>query len=179
MENNKYPQYANILSLVKDLTNEKALKDYLAYMRWGNNPQCIYCNNDQHIYKYSLPGIYECNHCKKRFSVLQGTIFERSPVPLEIWFWNLFEFCIGVSPSTKSADRHSVEQRTAYMMNTRIRQTLWEEMNRKLTGRIYADETEIGCEPGADLRVYHRRRSLIKEGRPTENTRSIFGMIEA
>lgn len=179
MEENKYPQYSNILTLVKDLPNEKALKDYLAYMRWGNSPQCIYCKNDQRIYTYSLPGIFECNHCKKRFSVLQGTIFERSPIPLDIWFWNLFEFCIGVSPSTRCADRLSVEQKTAFLMNTRIRQTLWEEMNRRLTGQVFADETEIGAEPGADLRVYHRRRSLIKSGKPTENTRLIFGMIEA
>lgn len=179
MERSNYPQYENILKLVKDLPNEKALKDYLAYMRWGISPRCVHCNNDQRIYKYSLPGIFECNHCKKRFSVLQGTIFERSPIPLEIWFWNIFEFCIGVSPSTRCADRFSVEQKTAYSMNTRIRHTLWEEMNRKLTGRIYADETEIGSEPGADLRVYHRRRSLIKAEKPTDNTRPIFGMIEA
>ncbi len=179
MEERKYPLYYNILTLVKDLPNENALKDYLAYMRWGRKPKCIHCNNDQRIYKYSLPGIYECNSCKKRFSVLQGTIFERSPIPLEIWFWNMFEFCIGVSPSTRCADRHTVEQRTAYLMSMRIRHTLWEEMNRRLTGEIYADETEIGSEPGADLRVYHRRRSLIKKGKPTENTRSIFGMIEA
>lgn len=179
MENYVYPQYSNILALVKDLQNEKALKDYLAYIRWENEIHCVHCNHSQRIYKRQLPGVYDCGHCKKQFSVLQGTIFERSPIPLEIWFWNLFEFCIGVSPSTRNADRYSVEQKTAYLMNVRIKQTLWEEMNTRLTGKIYADEMEIGCEPGADLRVFHPRRSLIKKGKPTENTRPIFGMIEA
>lgn len=179
MEKNTYPKYSNILELTKDLPSEKALKDYLASIRWEGKTQCLYCYNNDKIYKYSLPGIYECNSCKKRFSVLQGTIFERTHITLDIWLWTLFEFCIGVSPSTKSAYRHTIEQKTAYLMGMRIRHSLWEEMNRKLSGNIYADEVEIGSEPGADLRVYYKRKDLLDNGKPTENTRPIFGMIEA
>ena len=178
MEKNKYALYSNILALVKDLRTEKDLKDYLAFIRWGEKPQCVHCNSDQKIYKYSLPGIYECGICNKRFSVLQGTIFERSPIPIDIWLWNIFEFCSGITPSTTCADRYTIEQKTAYLMNMRIRHTLWEELNTILSGTIYCDETELGADPQKDLRVFHDKRTRKKKGLPSNHYMNVFGMLE-
>lgn len=179
MEKNKYPQYANILALTKDLTNEKALKDYLAYKRWGNTPHCIHCEQPNYVRIYSKPGFYECSSCKIQFSVLQGTIFERSSIPLDIWLWVLFEFCIGMNSSTVSAKRYTIQQKTAWKMNMRIRESLWVEMNTKLSGTIHCDEMEVGPDPQRDLRVFHNKRTRKKLGLPPNHFMEFFGMLEA
>lgn len=179
MERNKYPQYENILKLVKDLPNEKALKDYLAYMRWGGNPHCIHCQKPDFVRVYSKPGFYECSSCKIQFSVQQGTIFERSPIPLDIWFWALFEFCSDLNSSPVSAARHTIQQKTAWKMNMRIRETLWEELKTTLSGTIYCDETELGADPQRDLRVYHDKKSREKRKLPPNHYMEVFGMLEA
>ena len=35
--------------------------------------------------KSARPGLYKCKDCRKQFTVKQGTVFERSRVPLNMW----------------------------------------------------------------------------------------------
>lgn len=180
MENRKYPLFEHTLDLLTQLPNERALKDYLAYMRWGDHPQCINCKRIDGIRIYSQPGIYECPHCDQgQFSVLQGTIMERTSIPLHMWLWAMFEFCIDMNPSTNIAKRHNIQQKTAHAICMRFRLAQWEELNRKLQGKVYADEMEIGSDPNVDIRVHDKREAQKKRGLPYDNTRPIFGMIEA
>lgn len=59
----------------------------------------------------------------------------------------------------------------------RIRHSLWDELSTKLSGNVYADETELGADPQADLRTYHHRRNLKKQGKRYENTVPVFGLL--
>ncbi|MEX2484773.1 MAG: IS1595 family transposase [Brumimicrobium sp.] len=178
MENNKYSNFQNYGQLLKELHSVKLIKEYLAYMRWGDKPYCIHCKKKEFIRVYSKPGFYECSDCRIQFSVLQGTIFERSPIPLDVWLWAIFEFCTGLNSSPVSATRHTVQQKTAWKMNMRIRETLWEEFNTKLSGTIYCDETEIGADPQKDLRVFHDKRTREKFGLSPDHFMNVFGMLE-
>lgn len=175
----EYNDFKTSYDLFSALPSEKQMKEYLALVRWGNEPECIHCGNKRKIRKYTSPGIYECPICNVQFSVLQGTIFERSPISLHIWFWRLFEFCLEECPTTKSAERHNIQQRTAWLMDMRIRQTLWEEMDRKLSGKIHCDEKALGADPQKDLRVYYEKKFREKKQLPADHYMSIFGMLEA
>lgn len=178
MERNDYPKFQNFGQLLRELHNDKLQKEFLSKMRWGNTPKCIHCSQAEYVRIYSKPGFYECSSCKIQFSVLQGTIFERSPIPLDIWFWAIFEFCTGLTSSPVAASRHTLQQKTAWKVNMRIREALWEELNTKLTGTIYCDETELGPNPQMDLRVFHDKRIKEKLGLKPDHFMNVFGMLE-
>ncbi|MBN4071433.1 transposase, partial [Crocinitomix catalasitica] len=116
----KFPRYNDILELVVDLNTEKLLMEYLAWMRWGDKPKCIKCGGDK-IYDYSRPEIYKCGPCNYQFSVRNGTIFHESKIPIQYWFWALFEFCLEAHSSNIQSQRIITEQKTAWLMDMKLR----------------------------------------------------------
>lgn len=72
---------------------EKFLEQY----RWQGVPVCPHCKHkSEHHYKLKnkgeFDGLYKCRHCKKRFTVTVGTMFEGSKIPLEKWFYAIYIF---------------------------------------------------------------------------------------
>ena len=73
-------------------------------MRWPNGPECPHCGSVNRAYfikpqngerltkagKVSYRRLWKCAGCKKQFSVLVGTIFHRSHVPLSKWLMALY-----------------------------------------------------------------------------------------
>ena len=70
---------------------EKAIK-LIESVRWPNGPICPRCghgkawglSNDSKS-KKSKRKTYKCHSCRKKFSVMVGTIFEDSHIPLNKW----------------------------------------------------------------------------------------------
>ena len=54
---------------------------------WPNGPVCPHCGTENESTKLTgkahRPGVYQCNACRKQFSVTVGTLFERSKIPLK------------------------------------------------------------------------------------------------
>lgn len=81
---------------MKSLPDSKACKDFLEEHRWNGTPVCSHCGCvDEKHYRLTFGGIfnglYKCRHCRKRFTVTTGTMFEGSNVSLDKWFYaNLF-----------------------------------------------------------------------------------------
>ena len=130
-------------------------------MRWANGPECPHCGRVDHAYrltgarrtstgKVSNPRLWKCAECRKQFSVLVGTIFERSQVPLSKWLMALY-----VMASSKNGvaafELHrtlGVTNKTAWFMLHRIREAMARgELAESMTGTIVADETWIGGKP--------------------------------
>lgn len=176
--NREYPKYNSYNELLKDLNNDALIKQYLANLRWTDSPKCIHCQKPDFIRTYSKPGFYECSSCNAQFSVLQGTIFERSHIPLDTWLWALFEFSLKTLTSKIAAERFNIEQRTAWKMIMKIRQCLWQELENKLCGKIYCDEKELGANPQKDLRVFYNKNKRQDKGLTPNHFMKVFGMIE-
>lgn len=77
----------------KQYQTEDACKAFLAAARWPKEVACPRCHGTQKIYHLkSRPFHWVCKHdnCGKRngyrFSVLTGSIFQDTKVPLKIWF---------------------------------------------------------------------------------------------
>jgi hypothetical protein len=94
--------------------------------------------------------IWECKqkHPKRQFSVKVGTIFEDSPIKLEIWFaamWMLANCKNGVS-SYEIQRELGVTQKTGCFMLQRIRLAMQAGsiVRSKLTGTVEVDESYIG-----------------------------------
>jgi transposase-like protein len=68
---------------------ETACRDYLRSRRWPNGVTCPRCQNEKVYELPSKPWHWQCQRCGPRgyrFSVLVGTIFENTNVPLTKWF---------------------------------------------------------------------------------------------
>jgi len=69
-------------------------------------------------------GYYRCNACKKDFTVRTGTIFERSHVPLNKWYYAMYMLMTarkGIS-SLQLSKEIGVTQKTAWFMLGRLRE---------------------------------------------------------
>lgn len=89
--------------IAKKFSDEAAAWEYLEEMRWPNGPACPRCDCERAYFfkprdgarktstgKVSYRRLWKCAECRKPFSVLVGTIFERSQVPLSKWLMALF-----------------------------------------------------------------------------------------
>jgi hypothetical protein len=120
---------------------------------WPDGPVCGYCgcvNNATHI--ATRPGFFQCNarECRKQFTVMVGTLFERSHISLNKWLMAAFLMCA----SKKGISTHQlhrmigVSYKSTWFMTHRLRKAMREgKFPGPLGGEgkiVEADETWIG-----------------------------------
>ncbi len=157
-------------ALVKQMTlaefraqfpHEDACRDYLTERRWQDGVRCPRCDNDKVYALPSKPHHWQCQQCAKsgyRFSVLVGTIFENTNVPLTTWFEVIYYMMTskkGVSALQIYRQMGFGSYRTAWSMCHRIRAGLADESFHQLTGFVEMDEAYIG---GKDKWKHHDKK---------------------
>ena len=92
----------NVAILARKFSDESAAYQLLEDMRWPDGPVCPHCESVDRAYflkprngvrrthtgKVSHRRIWKCAECRKQFSVLVGTVFEKSQVPLSKCLWH-------------------------------------------------------------------------------------------
>jgi transposase-like protein len=79
--------------------DEAAAFAYVESKLWPYGPVCPHCGNadSQRIRKMegktTRLGLYNCNECRKPFTVKIGTIFESSHLPLRLWLQVIHLMC--------------------------------------------------------------------------------------
>jgi transposase-like protein len=128
---------------------EDVCKSYLQASRWPQGVTCPRCKHEK-VYELSREYHWQCENCAAdgyRFSVLVGTIFENSPIPLQQWFKVIYLMLSskkGISALQIYRMMGFGSYRTAWSMCHRIRVALGEEHFRKLIGFVEIDETFVG-----------------------------------
>lgn len=128
-----------------------AAAEYLESIRWPNGAFCPHCGEAKRVNrlksKATTRRLWKCYGCRKQFTVMVGTIFESSHVPLNKWLAAFYLLC----SSKKGMSAHQlhrmlgVQYKTAWFMFHRIREAMKEpEFTSKMTGVVEADETYIG-----------------------------------
>lgn len=143
---------ADYLDLSK-FTEDQA-RDYLESIRWANGRTCPHCNSEK-SYKLNpkknsnkpvRKGVYKCSKCRKQFTVMVGTIFSDSHIPLNKWLISIYLMASskkGIS-SNQLHRMLGVTYKSAWFMTHRIRYAMQQTYRNKLNGIIEADETFIG-----------------------------------
>lgn len=135
--------------------SEEDCRKYLIDMRWGGTPKCIQCEHKK-LYYLSTRRTYKCANCKKQFSITQGTIIERSKLPLKKWLVAFFLFTTetrGIT-SVQLAKHINVEQKTAWLILQKLRKSAGLVNDRvKLSGTVEVDEYYGGAKKNRDLRL--------------------------
>jgi transposase-like protein len=103
--------------------------------------------------------LWKCATCRKKFSVLTGTVFHGSKIPLRTWLFVMFEFASSKNGiSAREIERkYGLTPKTAWFMLHRIREATKRDLSAGLmSGTLVADETWIGGKPGNQ----HARKRL-------------------
>ncbi len=117
--------------MIDTLHTETECREYLESLLWGNAPVCPHCGAvDKEHWKLTsfgqFKGQYKCRHCRCKFNVRIGTMFEGTHIPLKKWFYAIYLFIShkkGISSAQLARDIH-VTQKTAWFMLGRIRENL-------------------------------------------------------
>lgn len=129
-------------------TQEKCVA-YLRELRWPNGFVCPNCEHDDG-YELAARPLIQCAVCHRQTSVTAGTIFEKTHMPLPIWFRMIYDVAQdkGGASSSKLAKRFGIPQKTAWHMLSKIRTAMGRRNDAtiQLSGSIELDEGFFGKE---------------------------------
>lgn len=113
-------------------TNDECLT-YLEKMRWKGIPICPYCHSTRST-SLSKERRYHCHGCNTSYSVTTRTVFHRTHLPLQKWFFaiNLILGERQIISSRKLSKALKVNRNTAWLIVTRIDKALTEAKQRDL-----------------------------------------------
>ena len=170
----------SLLTIFSRFPDDAACIEHLEAIRFGDEPHCPHCGSGTVARKADghRLGRWNCHGCKSSFNVLSGTIFGKTKIPLQKWF-----FAIGlVCNAKKSLSSHQLardldlNQKTAWYMQQRIRAQMATEQRPLLQGILEADETYIGGKPRKANRS--EDRTPAPRGRGAENKTKVLGVVE-
>ena len=74
-----------LLDYYQRFPDEESCIEYLRKLRIDSGLICKKCSDSKFYWKKDRQ-MFECKKCKSRISVRNGTIFENSNLPLQLWF---------------------------------------------------------------------------------------------
>ena len=148
MSRNKvqFQKSISIHSFINQFGTEEQCRKHLFSLRWPNGFHCPYCGHDQHCHLKSRP-LYQCNQCHHQSSILAGTLFAGTKLPLTIWF--LAIYLIVQEKNGISALELSRELGISYNATWRLKQKIMQAMKERddelpLSGFIQLDDAYWG-----------------------------------
>jgi len=123
-------------------------ENHLYKQKWNNGFVCPKCGStaSTHFNK-GRHTVFECSSCHKQTSLLVGTLFERTHLPLTIWYLAIY-FISEAKTGISSLDLHrklGVNHKTAWLMHQKIMHAMkMEEHNTHISGRIEMDDAYLG-----------------------------------
>ena len=145
MSNNGKKQDMNIMKLMEKYRSEDSCRQVLSELRWPDGVQCPRCESKDIRNSYTRDQ-YDCGSCGYQFSVLSGTIFHDTHLPLPKWFvavYLMVEAKKGISANQMKRTLN-VSYKTAWYLCHRIRKAMTENNPELLKGIVEVDETFIG-----------------------------------
>ena len=132
-------------------TDPVAAAEYLESIRWPDGPVCPHCADTERSKRINVKGskrrLWKCYACRKQFTVMVGTIFESSHVPLNKWLAAFYLLC----SSKKGMSAHQLHRmlgvtyKTAWFIFHRVREAMKDPaFTSRLTGTVEVDETYFG-----------------------------------
>jgi transposase-like protein len=165
--------YSEFLARFPD---NSACLDYLRDKFFPEGTECPKCGKPSKFHRIKGRSAYSCQHCGHHVYPTAGTIFHKTTVSLQLWFYAIFLMAstrCGIS--AKQLEREiGVSNKTALRMFRQIRTLLSDDAEPPLgggTAPIEVDETYIGP----------RRKRGVPRGRPKPDSTvktAVFAAVE-
>jgi transposase-like protein len=124
----------------------------LTRWRWPDGFVCPHCASTDHAV-VGKRRLYLCHGCRRQTSLIAGTIFSKTQLPLRRWFQALWLITQSKnSISTLSLSRQiGVKWDSAWLMRQKLAEVMiGREAGRRLEGRIEVDDAVMGGEQPID-----------------------------
>ena len=134
----------NLPELISKLASDEACRKHLEAIRWPEGVTCPNCGGKS-VSRAAKRRVYDCNKCRRQWSVTSGTIFHDTHLPLQTWFLaihRISESKKGVSANQLSREL-AVSYKTAWYLCHRIRAAMSQPTRPGLRGIIEIDETFV------------------------------------
>jgi transposase len=162
--------YSRFLELFPD--NDACL-EHLKERFFADGTECPKCGKATKFHRIKTRSAYSCQFCGHHVYPTAGTIFHKSTVSLQLWFFGVYLMSstrCGIS--AKQLEREiGVTYKTAHRMFKQIRSLLADDDDGQLEGDVEVDESAYGGKPRAE--ETHRQVLAKKSRRPT-----IVAMVE-
>ena len=132
--------------LFKRFPDEKACRDYLQEIRWPDGIHCPRCKSSRLWVRRHRP-VLECGQCDHQVSILVGTIFQDTKLPLRTWFeavWWLTNQKSGISALGLKRAMDLNRLATGWSMLHKLRIAMVRPNQDLLSGKIEVDEVFLG-----------------------------------
>jgi transposase-like protein len=136
----------NLIQLIQEFSDENQCRESLLHLRWPDGVVCPRCKGKS-ISRIVKRNQFDCDSCRYQFSIISGTIFHDSHLPLTKWFIAVYL----MTESKKGMSANQIKRilgfkgyQTAWYLCHRIRKAMAELPLEKLSGIVEVDETYIG-----------------------------------
>src|SRR5438552_2511722 len=136
----------NLADLVERFGSNDRCRAYLEAIRWPEGVECPDCGS-RSVSRITTRKQFDCNACRRRFSVLAGTVFQDSKLPLWKWFaavYLMVESKKGISALQVKRMLKIGSYETGWYLCHRIRSAMEGAGDGMLSGIVEVDETYIG-----------------------------------
>jgi transposase-like protein len=182
-------QEFSVPALIAKVPTEADAYALLETLRWEDGIVCPHCGSlAEHYFLKPANGVdrktrtgsrserrvWKCRDCRKQFSVLTGTIFHGSKIPVRTWLMVIFELCASKNglAAREIERKYDMAPKTAWFLLHRIREAMKREpLAGLLKGTVIADETWIG---GTPKNMHRHKRPTGSKSRKTV----VFSLVE-
>lgn len=156
----------DLCKLVEQYGDDTNCRKALENLRWPDGVRCPSCKSEK-ISRIVARNQFDCDSCRYQFSVLSGTIFHDTHLPLHKWFLAAYLLCESKKGMSALQMQRMLKTtyRTSWYLCHRIRAAMVETNKQMLDGTVEMDETYVGGKfPGG------------KRGRGSENKEIVIGL---
>jgi len=160
----EYP--GTIEGLLNQFPDEESCRAYLVEIRWPAGPVCPRCAGREFC-PMSRP-LVRCRACNHQLSVLAGTVFQDSKIPLRKWFqaiWWITNQKSGISATGLQRVLDMKRTATAWNILHKIRLAMVRPGQDRLSGEVEVDEFFLGGELNKQLIGIAAEKDGRKTGR--------------
>ena len=179
----------DLMKLMERFHSEEKCREVLEELRWPQGVRCPRCEGAKHSHD-TVRGTYDCYSCGYQFSVLAGTIFHDTHLPLRKWLiavMLIVESKKGVS-ANQLKRTIGVSYKTAWYLCHRIRKAMHEAYPIPLKGIVEVDETFVGGKTKGFGHGYKGNKAVVvgavqRDGKivlkvvPDRSKRTLHGFI--
>lgn len=146
-----------------NFSSEESCRDYLFHLRWPDGFHCPRCN---HVKAWPIGAIlFQCTGCGYRTSVIAGTVFQDTHIPLTVWFRAVW-WVTSQKTGTNALELQRIlglgSYRTAWSLMHKLRRAMVRPGRDRLSGIVEVDETYLGgLEEGVRGRQTEKKALIV------------------
>lgn len=172
-------EFNSIVEVMLEFSSQEKCLAHLEELYWQGVPVSPFAPEAK-VYKSKKPYNYVCGATKKKFTVITGTMFHGTQIPLVKWFaaiYMVINHKKGLSSAQVARDIE-VSQKAAWHLLMRVRKALGIENYNELGGEGVIVESDESFYGGKNKNRHASKKVKNSQGRSFKDKTAVTGMVE-